>query len=57
MKLYDATPLQVLTDARTRSRIVRMKQVTGKSQAQVVREILAAGLDSYEIEHGVNDVD
>ena len=57
MKLYDATPLQVLTDARTRSRIARMKQVTGKSQAQVVREILAAGLDSYEIEHGVIDVD
>lgn len=54
-KKYDATPLQVLTDKVTRARIVRLKAVTGRSQAQIMRDILDVGLPMYEEMHGVGD--
>jgi hypothetical protein len=58
-KKYDATPLQVLTDKATRARIVRLKDVTGRSQAQVMRDILDVGLPMYEelwgVDRGVGD--
>lgn len=47
-KKYDATPLQVLTDKPTRARIVRLKNVTGRSQAQVMRDILEFALPRME---------
>lgn len=56
-KKYDATPLQVLTDKATRARIVRLKQVTGRSQAQVMRDILEVGLPMYEELWGVGGDD
>jgi hypothetical protein len=55
VKKYDATPLQVLTDKVTRARIVRLKKVTGRSQAQIMRDILDVGLPMYEEMHGVGD--
>lgn len=54
-KKYDATPLQVLTDKATRARIVRLKAVTGRSQAQVMRDILEVGLPLMEGVWGVDD--
>lgn len=54
-KLYDATPLQVLTSKETRARIVRLKEVTGLSQAAVVREILAVGIPMMEEMQGLSD--
>lgn len=54
-KKYDATPLQVLTDKVTRARIVRLKAVTGRSQAQVMRDILEVGLPMMEEMHGLGD--
>ena len=54
-KKYDATPLQVLTDKQTRARIVRLKAVTGRSQAQIMRDILDVGLPMMEEMHGVGD--
>lgn len=56
-KKYDATPLQVLTDKATRARIVRLKAVTGRSQAQIMRDILDVGLPMYEEMHGLGGVD
>jgi hypothetical protein len=47
-KKYDATPLQVLTDKATRARIVRLKNVTGRSQAQILRDILDFALPRME---------
>ena len=52
-KRYDATPLQVLTDKATRARIVRLKADTGRSHAQVMRDILEVGLPMYEELWGV----
>lgn len=52
-KRYDATPLQVLTDKVTRARIVRLKAHTGRSQAQIMRDILDVGLPMYEEMHGL----
>lgn len=52
-KKYDATPLQVLTDRETRARIVRLKKHTGRSQAQIMRDILDVGLPMYEELHGL----
>lgn len=52
-KRYDATPLQVLTDKATRARIVRLKNVTGRSQAQVMRDILDFALPRMEELWGV----
>lgn len=43
-KIYDETPLQVLTDKPMRDRIRRLSGATGMSQAAVVREILKVGL-------------
>lgn len=54
-KKYDATPLQVLTDKATRARIVRLKAVTGRSQAQIMRDILDVGLPMYEEMQGLGD--
>lgn len=63
-KKYDATPLQVLTDKATRARIVRLKAETGRSQAQIMRDILEIGLpmmedlwglDGYTRSHGLGD--
>lgn len=54
-KKYDATPLQVLTDKATRARIVRLKAVTGRSQAQIMRDILDIGLPMYEEMQGIGD--
>lgn len=54
-KRYDATPLQVLTDKYTRARIVRLKNHTGRSQAQIMRDILDVGLPMYEEMHGLSD--
>ncbi len=53
-KKYDATPLQVLTDKATRARIVRLKAVTGRSQAQIMRDILDVGLPMMEELWGVD---
>lgn len=52
-KKYDATPLQVLTDRETRARIVRAKAKTGRSQAQIVRDILEVGLPMFEEMNGI----
>lgn len=52
-KKYDETPLQVLTDRATRARIVRLKSHTGRSQAQIVRDILEIGLPMFEEMHGL----
>ena len=52
-KKYDATPLQVLTDKPPRARIVRLKAVTARSQAQVMRDILEVGLPMMEELWGV----
>lgn len=54
-KKYDATPLQVLTDKVTRARIVRLKAATGRSQAQIMRDILDVGLPMMEEMHGLGD--
>jgi hypothetical protein len=54
-KKYDATPLQVLTDKATRARIVRLKEATGRSQAQIMRDILDVGLPMYEEMHGLGE--
>lgn len=65
-KRYDATPLQVLTNKLTRERIRRLARVAGRSQAQVMRDILAIGIpmmedvwglrnDIPDIEHGVGE--
>lgn len=54
-KKYDATPLQVLTDKPTRARIVRLKEATGRSQAQVMRDILEVGLPMMEELWGIDD--
>jgi predicted DNA-binding protein len=54
-KKYDATPLQVLTDTATRERVRRLRRVTGRSQAQVVRDILEVGLPMMEELWGVSD--
>lgn len=56
-KKYDATPLQVLTDKVTRARIVRLKNATGRSQAQIMRDILDVGLPMYEEMHGLGEPD
>ena len=53
-KRYDATPLQVLTDKATRARIVRLKNVTGRSQAQVMRDILDFALPRMEALWGID---
>lgn len=52
-KLYDETPLQVLTDKETRARIRRAKKLTGRSQAQIVRDILEVGLPMFEEMNGI----
>ena len=52
-KKYDATPLQVLTDKVTRARIRRAKDKTGRSQAQIVRDILEVGLPMFEEMNGI----
>lgn len=56
VKQYDASsPLQVLTDKETRARIVRLKAATGRSQAQIVRDILEIGLPMMEEMNGLGD--
>jgi predicted DNA-binding protein len=55
-KRYDETPLQVLTDKQTRARIVRGKNHTGRSQAQIVRDILEVGLPMWEEMNGLGDL-
>lgn len=52
-KRYDETPLQVLTDKVTRARIRRAKAKTGRSQAQILRDILEVGLPMFEELHGI----
>lgn len=52
-KRYDATPLQVLTDKATRERIRRLSRHTGRSQAQVMRDILEIGIPMYEEMQGL----
>lgn len=58
-KKYDETPLQVLTDKETRARIRRLKRVTGRSQAQVCRDLFDVALPMMEemwgLEDGVGD--
>lgn len=54
-KKYDATPLQVLTDKATRERIRRLSRTTGRSQAQVCRDILEVGLPMMEEMHGLGE--
>jgi predicted DNA-binding protein len=54
-KKYDATPLQVLTDKATRERIRRLHRTTGRSQAQVMRDILEVGLPMMEEMWGIAD--
>lgn len=54
-KKYDETPLQVLTDRETRARIRRLKTRLGRSQAQIVRDILEVGLPMMEELHGLGD--
>lgn len=56
-KQFDETPLQVLTDKVTRARIRRLKTHTGRSQAQIVRDILDVGLPMYEEMQGLGGVD
>ena len=56
-KKYDETPLQVLTDKVTRARIRRLKDHTGRSQAQICRDILAVGLPMMEEMHGLGEAD
>lgn len=56
-KKYDATPLQVLTDTATRERVRRLHRATGRSQAQVCRDILEIGLPMMEEMHGLGGVD
>lgn len=46
-KKYDETPLQVLTDKQTRAVIRYAAKRTGRSQAQVVRDILEVGLPMF----------
>jgi predicted DNA-binding protein len=53
-KKYDATPLQVLTDKATRERIRRLHRTTGRSQAQVMRDILAVGIPMMEDMQGLD---
>lgn len=55
-KKYDATPLQVLTDKATRERIRRLHRVTGRSQAQVMRDILEIGIPMMEDMWGLDGV-
>lgn len=52
-KKYDETPLQVLTDKATRARIRRAASKTGRSQAQVMRDILSVGLPMFEEMNGI----
>jgi predicted DNA-binding protein len=52
-KKYDETPLQVLTDRETRSRIRHAAKKTGRSQAQVIRDILEVGLPMFEEMNGL----
>lgn len=52
-KKYDETPLQVLTDKKTRARIRRAKNHTGRSQAQIIRDILEVGLPMFEEMNGI----
>lgn len=52
-KRYDETPLQVLTDKQTRARIRRAKDKTGRSQAQIIRDILEVGLPMFEEMNGI----
>lgn len=47
-KIYNETPLQVLTDQKTRARVRHLSTVTGMSQAAVVRSILEVGLPLME---------
>lgn len=54
-KKYDETPLQVLTDKATRARIRRLAKRTGRSQAQVCRDILEVGLPMMEEMHGLGE--
>lgn len=54
-KKYDATPLQVLTDKVTRARVMRAAKMTGRSQAQVCRDILEVGLPMFEELNGIDD--
>lgn len=54
-KKYDETPLQVLTDKATRARIRRLAKSTGRSQAQVCRDILEVGLPMMEEMHGLGE--
>jgi predicted DNA-binding protein len=54
-KRYDETPLQVLTDKVTRARIRRLAKRTGRSQAQVCRDILEVGIPMMEEMHGISD--
>lgn len=57
-KKYDETPLQVLTDKKTRARIRRLKQRTGaRSQAAVVRNMIDIALPMYEEMHGLGGID
>lgn len=56
-KKYDETPLQVLTDKETRARIRRLKTHTGRSQAQICRDILEIGIPMYEEMHGLGGTD
>lgn len=56
-KKYDETPLQVLTDKQTRARILRGKNHTGRSQAQIVRDILEIGLPMWEEMNGLGGAD
>ena len=53
-KLYDATPLQVLTSTEMRNQIRALKERTGLSQAAVVREILAIGIPMMAELHGMD---
>lgn len=54
-KIYDETPLQVLTDKPMRDRIRRLSGVTGMSQAAVVRSVLEVGLPMMMDLWGVGD--
>lgn len=56
-KKYDATPLQVLTDTKTRQRIRRLHRVTGRSQAQIMRDLIDFGLPKMEAMWGIDDID
>lgn len=55
VKKYNETPLQVLTDKATRERIRRLARVTGRSQAQVMRDILEIGIPMYEEMQGLSE--